>query len=70
MDSKGQIHQLTVEQLEQVNKMYPEGELTLIPEKMIGRVTFLPGKQRRAWRELVRAGADPEVALLQVQSTL
>ena len=66
MDSTGRIHQMTPEHLAALDMKTLE-DLTPIPEKMIGRVTFLSGDQKRAWRALVRSGVEAEVALLQVQ---
>lgn len=66
MDSTGKIHDMNPEHLQALDRMTLE-DLTPIPEKMIGRVTYLPGAQKRAWRALVRSGVDAEAALLQVQ---
>jgi hypothetical protein len=65
MDSSGRI--VDLDALKISDREAEAMALTKIPPGLVSRVTFLTTEQRRRWRELVRAGEAPEVALLRAQ---
>jgi hypothetical protein len=65
MDGNGDIHDLDA--LKMTDGDAAAEDWTMIPPKLITRVTFLTHPQRRSWRELVRGGMSAEEALVKVQ---